>query len=103
VVAYLGKVSWRESRRDRQTSERSSRYQNLLVVRSYFHLLYDYHRQRTQLGVVKLRQLVVDTINGYEPLPTDWVQMTEEQRDEWLDEHGADSTGSVELYIREVA
>jgi hypothetical protein len=66
-------------------------------------LLYDYTRQCNKLGVVKLKQLVVNTINGYEPLPINWVHMSEEQRDEWLDEHGADSTGSVELYIKEVA
>lgn len=53
--------------------------------------------------MVKLRTLVVDTINGFEPLPTNWVHLTDEQKDEWLDEHGADSTGPVELYIREVA
>jgi len=49
-----------------------------------------------------LKQLVVDTINGYEPLPTNWVFMTDEQKDEWLDEHGADTT-KVELFIQEVA
>ena len=49
-----------------------------------------------------MRTLVVDTINGYEPLPTNWVQMTDEQKDEWLDEHGAD-TQNVELFIKEVA
>jgi hypothetical protein len=52
--------------------------------------------------VVKLRQLVVDTINGYEPLPNNWVFMNDEQKDEWLDEHGAD-TQNVELFIQEVA
>ena len=52
--------------------------------------------------MVKLRQLVVDTINGFEPLPTNWVHMTDEQKDEWLDEHGAD-TNNVELFIQEVA
>jgi hypothetical protein len=52
--------------------------------------------------VVKLRKLVVDTINGFEPLPTNWVHMTDEQKDEWLDEHGAD-TQNVELFIKEVA
>jgi len=52
--------------------------------------------------VVKLRQLVVDTINGYEPLPKNWVHMTDEQKDEWLYEHGAD-TQNVELFIKEVA
>ena len=49
-----------------------------------------------------MRQLVVDTINGFEPLPTNWVHMTDEQKDEWLDEHGAD-TNNLELYIRDVA
>ena len=49
-----------------------------------------------------MRQLVVDTINGYEPLPTNWVYMTDEQKDKWLDEHGADTT-KVELFIQEVA
>lgn len=49
-----------------------------------------------------MKQLVVDTINGYEPLPTNWVFMTDEQKDEWLDEHGADTT-KVELFIQEVA
>jgi hypothetical protein len=52
--------------------------------------------------VVKLRQLVVDTINGYEPLPTNWVFMNDEEKNEWLDEHGAD-TNNVELFIQEVA
>ena len=49
-----------------------------------------------------MRQLVVDTINGYEPLPTNWVFMTDEEKNEWLDEHGAD-TQNVELFIQEVA
>ena len=49
-----------------------------------------------------MKQLAVDTINGYEPLPTNWVFMTDEQKDEWLDEHGADTT-KVELFIQEVA
>jgi hypothetical protein len=53
--------------------------------------------------VVKLRQLVVDTINGYEPLPTNWVYMTDEQKNEWLEEHGADSNVPVSLFIQEVA
>ena len=52
--------------------------------------------------MVKLKRLVVDTINGFEPLPTDWVFKTEEQKDEWLDERGAD-TNNVELFIEEVA
>ena len=52
--------------------------------------------------MVKLRRLVVDTINGFEPLPTDWVFKTDEQKDEWLDEHGAD-TNDVELFIEDVA
>lgn len=52
--------------------------------------------------MVKLKQLVVDTINGYEPLPTNWVFMNDEQKDKWLDEHGADTT-KVELFIKEVA
>ena len=52
--------------------------------------------------MVKLRQLVVDTINGYEPLPTNWVFMNDEQKNEWLEEHGAD-TNKVELFIQEVA
>ena len=73
------------------------------MVRSYFHLLYDYHRQRTQFGVVKLRQLVVDTVNGYEPLPTNWVFMNDEQKNQWLEEHGADSSKHVELFTLEVA
>ena len=49
-----------------------------------------------------MRQLVVDTINGVEHLPTNGVHMTDEQKDEWLDEHGAD-TQNVELFIQEVA
>ena len=53
--------------------------------------------------MVKLRQLVVDTINGYEPLPTNWVYMTEQQKNEWLEEQGADSSVPVELFIKEVA
>jgi len=53
--------------------------------------------------VVKLRQLVVDTINGYEPLPRNWVYMTDEQKNEWLEEQGADSNVPVELFIQEVA
>jgi len=53
--------------------------------------------------VVKLRQLVVDTINGFEPLPTNWVFMTDEEKNEWLDEHGADSNVPVQLFIQEVA
>ena len=52
--------------------------------------------------MVELRQLVVDTINGFEPLPTNWVHMTDEQKDEWLDEHVAD-TQNVELFIKDVA
>ena len=50
-----------------------------------------------------MRRLVVDTINGFEPLPTDWVFKTDEQKDEWLEEHGADSTLPVDLFIEEVA
>jgi len=50
-----------------------------------------------------LRQLVVDTINGYEPLPKNWVHMTEEQKDEWLHKHGADTKAFIDLYIQEVA
>lgn len=53
--------------------------------------------------MVKLRQLVVDTINGFEPLPTDWVFMNDEQKNEWLEEHGADSDVPVQLFIQEVA
>lgn len=53
--------------------------------------------------MVKLRQLVVDTINGYEPLPTNWVFMNDEQKNEWLEEQGADSSVPVELFIKEVA
>lgn len=53
--------------------------------------------------MVKLRQLVVDTINGYEPLPKNWVHMTDEQKDEWLYEHGADIESPIDLYIKEVA
>ena len=49
-----------------------------------------------------MKQLVVDTINGFEPLPTNWVFMTDEEKNEWLDEHGADTT-KVELFIQEVA
>ena len=73
------------------------------MARSYFHLLYDYIRQCNKLGVVKLRQLVVDTINGYEPLPTNWVYMNDEEKNEWLDEQGADSNVPVQLFIKEVA
>ncbi len=50
-----------------------------------------------------MRQLVVDTINGYEPLPNNWVFMNDEQKNEWLEEHGADSNVPVELVIQEVA
>tara|TARA_A200000159_G_C7242737_1_gene305284 strand:- start:599 stop:760 length:162 start_codon:yes stop_codon:yes gene_type:complete len=53
--------------------------------------------------VVKLRQLGVDTRNGFEPLPTDWVFMNDEQKNEWLEEQGADSTLPVDLFIKEVA
>jgi len=53
--------------------------------------------------VDKLRQLVVDTINGYKPLPANWVYMNDEQKNEWLEEHGADSTVPVDLFIKEVA
>ncbi len=53
--------------------------------------------------MVKLRQLVVDTINGFEPLPTNWVHMTDKQKDEWLDERGADINTPIDLYIQEVA
>ena len=49
-----------------------------------------------------MRQLVVDTINGFEPLPKNWVFMNDEEKNEWLDEHGAD-TQNVELFIKEVA
>ena len=50
-----------------------------------------------------MRQLVVDTINGFEPLPTNWVFMNDEEKNEWLDAHGADSTAPVDLYVQEVA
>ena len=70
---------------------------------SYFYLLYDYTRQCNKLGVDKLRQLVVDTINGYKPLPANWVYMNDEQKNEWLEEQGADSTVPVDLFIKEVA
>jgi hypothetical protein len=73
------------------------------VAGSYFYLLYDYTRQCNKLGVDKLRQLVVDTINGYKPLPTNWVYMNDEQKNEWLEEQGADSTVPVDLFIKEVA
>jgi len=73
------------------------------VASSYIYLLYDYTRQRNKLGVDKLRQLVVDTINGYKPLPTNWVYMNDEQKNEWLEEQGADSTVPVDLFIKEVA
>jgi hypothetical protein len=73
------------------------------VARSYFYLLYDYTRQCNKLGVDKLRQLVVDTINGYKPLPANWVYMNDEQKNEWLEEQGADSTVPVDLFIKEVA
>lgn len=73
------------------------------MARSYFYLLYDYTRQRNKLRVVELRQLVVDTINGYEPLPTNWVYMNDEEKNEWLEEHGADSKLPVDLFIKEVA
>ena len=70
---------------------------------SYFYLLYDYTGQCNELGVDKLRQLVVDTINGYKPLPANWVYMNDEQKNEWLEEQGADSTVPVDLFIKEVA
>jgi len=73
------------------------------VASSYIYLLYDYIRQCYKLGVDKLRQLVVDTINGYKPLPTNWVYMNDEQKNEWLEEQGADSTVPVDLFIKEVA
>jgi hypothetical protein len=73
------------------------------VARSYIYLLYDYTRQCNELGVDKLRQLVVDTINGYKPLPANWVYMNDEQKNEWLEEQGADSTVPVDLFIKEVA
>ena len=50
-----------------------------------------------------MRQLVVDTINGFEPLPNNWVFMNDEEKNEWLEEHGADSSVPVELFIQEVA
>jgi len=50
-----------------------------------------------------LRQLVVDTINGFEPLPKNWVYMNEEEKNEWLEEHGADSTLPVSLFIQKVS
>jgi len=73
------------------------------VASSYIYLLYDYTRQCDELGVDKLRQLVVDTINGYKPLPTNWVYMSDEQKNEWLEEQGADSELPVDLFIKEVA
>lgn len=73
------------------------------MARSYIYLLYDYIRQCDKLGVDKLRQLVVDTINGYKPLPANWVYMNDEQKNEWLEEQGADSTVPVDLFIKEVA
>ncbi len=73
------------------------------MARSYIYLLYDYTGQCNKLGVDKLRQLVVDTINGYKPLPINWVYMNDEQKNEWLEEHGADSTVPVDLFIKEVA
>lgn len=73
------------------------------MARSYFYLLYDYTRQCNELRVDKLRQLVVDTINGYKPLPTNWVYMNDEQKNEWLEEQGADSAVPVDLFIKEVA
>ena len=50
-----------------------------------------------------MRQLVVDTINGYEPLPNNWVFMNDEEKNEWLEEHGADSSQTLALFIQEVA
>ena len=73
------------------------------MVSSYIYLLYDYIRQCDKLGVDKLRQLVVDTIDGYKPLPTNWVYMNDAQKNEWLEEQGADSTVPVDLFIKEVA
>ena len=52
--------------------------------------------------MVELKQLVIATPKGYKPMPSEWVYMTDEQKDEWLDEHGAD-TNNVELFIQEVA
>ena len=49
-----------------------------------------------------MRQLVVDTINGFEPLPKNWVFMNDEEKNEWLEEQGADIY-NVELFIKEVA
>ena len=49
-----------------------------------------------------MRQLVVDTVYGFEPLPKNWVFMNDEQKDEWLEEHGAD-INDVKLFIKEVA
>ncbi len=73
------------------------------MARSYFYLLYDYTRQRDKLGVVELKQLGVDTKNGFKPLPTDWVFMNDEEKNEWLEEHGAESKLTVDLFIKEVA
>jgi len=71
-------------------------------VRSYFYLLYDYTRQRNKLRVVELKQLVIATPKGYKPMPSEWVYMTDEQKDEWLNKHGAD-VHNVEIFIKEVA
>ena len=50
-----------------------------------------------------MKQLVVDTINGYKPLPKNWVYMTDEQKNKWLEEQGADTNKKLDLFIREVA
>ena len=36
-------------------------------------------------------------------MPSEWVYMTDEQKDEWLHQHGADTKTTIDLYIREVA
>ena len=76
------------------------------MARSYFHLLYDYHRQRNELGVVKLKQLVIATPKGNKPMPSEWVYMTVEQKIEWLEDMGhtnLDDDFTIEASIQAVA
>jgi hypothetical protein len=85
---------------------RSCWNKNILVVRSYFYVLYDYTRQRNKFRVVELRRLVVDTVYGFEPLPKNWVYMNEEQKIEWLEGIGyidLDDDFTIEAWVKEIA
>ena len=79
------------------------------MVHSHFHLLYDYHRQRTQLRVVELtvRKLHIGTPTGRKLMPQDWVYKTDRQKNEWLIQHGweiedLDEQPQVTIYLEAV-